>query len=162
MIRIYRLVHELALARSPHPFQPVASENCWNSADTQIAYGSEHLALSALELLTYWGYYPTMYGYQLFIIEIGAEKVEDVLAKRPAIDPHSYSQTRDYGDAWAEEQRSLTLKVPSVILPLSYNYLINPKHPDFSPEMVVSFGAFEYDVRIAKLIAQAKRNLPSA
>lgn len=161
MIRVYRLVHELALAKNPQPFRPEASENRWNSADVQVAYGSEHLALSALELLTYWGHYPDMRGYQLFILNISSEKVEDVLDRDTGIDPHDYSQTRRYGDTWIEEARSLTLRVPSVVLPMSYNYLINPNHPGFDPNAVVLCGAFEYEARIARLIDQAKANRSS-
>lgn len=161
MIRAYRLVHELALAKNPQPFRPAPSENRWNSADTQVAYGGEHLALNALELLTYWGHYPTMRGYQLFTLDIRSEDVEDVLSRRPDINPSDYSQTRRYGDAWVEEARSLALKVPSVVLPMSYNYLINPQHPAFDPDAVTAHGAFEYEDRIARLIEVAKANRSS-
>ena len=161
MIRVYRLVHEIALAKQPQPFQPEASENRWNSADVQVAYGSEHLALSALELLTYWGHYPNMRGYQLFTLDIGLEHTEDVLHRNPTIDPRDYSQTRRYGDTWVEEARSLALKVPSVVLPLSFNYLINPKHSTFDPAAVMFHGAFAYEARIARLISQAKANRPA-
>ena len=157
MSRVYRLAHELALAQNPQPFQPAPSENRWNSADTQVAYGGEHLALSALELLTYWGNYPSMRGYQLFTLELQASEVEEVLLRQPGIDPRDYRQTRRYGDAWVEKGRSLALKVPSVVIPMSYNYLINPQHPSFDPDRVVAHGAFAYEERIARLIEKAKR-----
>ena len=158
MIRVYRLAHELALANNPQPFRPTPSENRWNSADTQVAYGGEHLALSALELLAYWGHYPSMRGYGLFTLGMGSEDVEDVLDQQPGIDPHNYGQTRRYGDRWVEEGRSLALRVPSVVLPMSYNYLVNPKHPAFDPDAVTSHGAFAYEARIARLVKQAKAN----
>ena len=162
MIRVYRLAHELALAKNPQPFQPAPSENRWNSVDTQVAYGGEHLALSALKLLTYWGHYPDMRGYQLFTLDIRSEDVEDVLDQSSNIDPNDYSQTRRYGDSWVEEGRSLALKVPSVVIPMSYNYLINPQHSIFDPEEVTFRGAFEYEARIARLIEEAKADRPSS
>ena len=162
MNRVYRLVHELALAKNPQPFQPAPSENRWNSADTQVAYAGEHLALSALELLTYWGRYPNMRGYQLFTLDIHSKDVENVLDQRPDISPNDYSQARRYGDGWVEERRSLALKVPSVVIPMSYNYLINPRYPAFDPEAVTFRGGFEYEARIAKLIEEAKANRPSS
>ena len=158
MIRIYRLVHELAITKNPQPFRPAPSENRWNSADTQVAYGGEHLALSALELLTYWGHYPNMRGYQLFTLEVRPEDVEDALDRQPDLNPRDYSQTRCYGDGWVEEGRSLALRVPSVVLPMSYNYLVNPEHSALDPSAVTSHGTFEYEVRIARLIDQAKAN----
>ena len=162
MIRVYRLAHELVLSKNPQPFQPGASENRWNSAEVQVAYGSEHLALSALELLTYWGHYPDMHGYQLFTLDMAPKDVEDVLDQHPGIDTRDYSQTRRYGDAWVEEARSLALKVPSVVLPMSFNYLVNPKHPNFASNAVESHGAFEYEARIARLIRQAKASRASS
>lgn len=97
-----------------------------------------------------------MRGYRLFTLDLGPDHTEDVLEHNPAIDPRDYGQTRRYGDTWVEEARSLALKVPSVVLPMSFNYLVNPKHPSFDPEAVVSHGVFAYEARIARLIEQAK------
>lgn len=103
-----------------------------------------------------------MRGYQLFTLNLRPEGVEDVLDQRPDIDPNDYAQTRRYGDSWVEEERSLALKVPSVVIPMSYNYLVNPKHPAFDPGAVTFRGAFEYEARIARLIEEAKANHPSS
>lgn len=149
-MRVYRLAHELALARQPEPFRPAKSDNRWNSSDVQVAYAAESLALAALELLTYTGNYPSLTGYQLFTYELAHEEIEAV---DPTVLPTDYTQTRRYGDSWAEERRILALKVPSVVVPLSYNYLINPSHPDFDDRKVKAQGAFVYDERIAKLVA---------
>jgi RES domain-containing protein len=35
------------------------------------------------------------------------------------------------GDRWIKNQESVILKVPSAIIPVEFNYLINPSHPDF-------------------------------
>ena len=75
-----------------------------------------------------------MRGYQLFTLEVRSESVENALDWQPDINPRDYGRTRRYGDGWVEEGRSLALKVPSVVLPLSYNYLVNPKHPAFDSE----------------------------
>lgn len=110
-----------------------------------------------MELLTYWGNYPNLQGYQLFTLDFSETDIEDLLEKQPDLDPRDYRQTRSYGDAWVNEQRSLTLKVPSVVLPMSYNYLINPNHPRFAAATVTAHGAFEYESRLARLVEQAKQ-----
>lgn len=92
----------------------------------------------------------------MFTIDFDEAQVEDVLKKQPYIDPRDYAQTRRYGDRWVEEGRSLALRVPSVVLPMSYNYLINPNHPDFGSAIVTAHGAFAYDERIARLVEAAK------
>lgn len=156
MITAYRLAHELALAENPDPFKPALTENRWNSAGVQVAYTSEHPALAALELLTYWGNYPSMRGYHLFTFTFAPDEVEDALKRQADIDPVEKSQTRRYGDAWVREARSLVLRVPSVVVPMSFNYLINPNHPRYDPRAVTAHGPFVYDKRIAELIERTK------
>ena len=38
--------------------------------------------------------------------------------------------TRRIGDTWLKSQRSALARVPSAILPNTFNYLLNPLHPD--------------------------------
>ncbi|MDQ3398043.1 MAG: RES family NAD+ phosphorylase [Deinococcota bacterium] len=156
MITAYRLSHEIALQANPDPFKPGTSENRWNSAGVQIAYAGESLAITALELLTYWGRYSSMRGYRFFTITFEPSDVEDAQQRQPSIDVHDKSQTRRYGDAWAEERRSLVLRVPSVVLPMSFNYLVNPNHSRYDPTKATAHGAFEYNERIGHLIDKAK------
>jgi RES domain-containing protein len=62
------------------------------------------------------------------------------------------------GDNWfrshsvgsAESGSTAILAVPSVVMPLEYNYLINPSHPDFA-QLTVGFPQlFELDPRLWK------------
>ena len=43
----------------------------------------------------------------------------------------AYSQLQKMGAEWYKAQETLILKLPSAIIPLEYNYLINTEHPDF-------------------------------
>ena len=95
-----------------------------------------------------------MRGYQLFTLELDPTQVEAL--KQTNLNTQDYEQTRAIGDEWARAGDSLALKVPSVVVPLSYNYLINPNHSHFNSESVVSHGAFEYEERIVRLVEQAK------
>lgn len=38
------------------------------------------------------------------------------------------SECRAHGDIWLAENRSLLLRVPSVVVPHSFNLLLNPRH----------------------------------
>jgi RES domain-containing protein len=60
--------------------------------------------------------------YVLFAIDAAAIVAETI--HEPPDDP------RAIGDARIESQRSALLRVPSGIVPESYNVLINPTHPD--------------------------------
>jgi RES domain-containing protein len=54
-----------------------------------------------------------------------ADLPEDWTAEPPR------DSTKDLGSDWAEQGRTAVLKVPSVLVPRSWNYLLNPAHRDF-------------------------------
>ena len=43
----------------------------------------------------------------------------------------AYSVLQKIGSGWYNKQESLVLKIPSAVIPLEHNYIINTKHPDF-------------------------------
>lgn len=154
MITAWRLAHEDALRKNPDPFQPPPKENRWSTTASIVAYGSANVALAAMELLAHWGRYGRLDGYHLYSLRFSETDVEDALERGPELDIEDRAQTRRYGDAWASEQRSVVLRVRSVVVPFSDNYVINPRHPD-APRVlgtVESHGAFVYDKRIVELV----------
>jgi RES domain-containing protein len=54
------------------------------------------------------------------------------------------------GDKWAKSNSSAILAVPSAIIPEELNYLINPKHPDFSKLKISDPTDFAFDQRLFK------------
>ena len=56
--------------------------------------------------------------------------------------------TRKIGDDFIKGNESLVLKVPSVVIPGDYNYLINPLHKDIKKVTIVHIEPFSYDNRI--------------
>lgn len=61
--------------------------------------------------------------------------------------PHP-DATRDIGTRWFEEERSVVLGVPSAIVPIADNYLINPFHPDFQALERGDPVPFSWDARL--------------
>ena len=55
---------------------------------------------------------------------------------------------RAIGDAWIESRRSALLRVPSWIVPESYNVLINPAHPDALSIQLGPIRPFRFDQRL--------------
>ncbi len=43
----------------------------------------------------------------------------------------AYSVLQKIGSGWYNMQDSLILKIPSAVIPLEYNYMINAEHPAF-------------------------------
>jgi RES domain-containing protein len=58
------------------------------------------------------------------------------------------SPTQRFGSAWARNQRSVALRVPSAVVPGEFNYLLNPAHPDFSRLKIGPAEPFHFDPRL--------------
>ena len=56
--------------------------------------------------------------------------------------------TRALGDAWLDREPSAVLKVRSAVVPEEWNYLLNPRHPDFSRIVVHQPEPFVFDERL--------------
>jgi RES domain-containing protein len=56
--------------------------------------------------------------------------------------------TRQPGMDWFNRRTSLLLKVPSAIIPTEFNYVINPRHPDFNRLLIGQPIPFRFDPRL--------------
>ena len=59
-------------------------------------------------------------------------------------------QTRRLGDEWLASRRSVGLAVPSAVVPIEWNVLLNPDHESFAELKRVSLEDFSFDDRIFK------------
>ena len=63
-------------------------------------------------------------------------------------DEINFKICQEIATQWLENSESCVMSVPSVIIPLENNYLINPQHPDFRFIKLVSVEEFTFDNRI--------------
>ena len=56
--------------------------------------------------------------------------------------------TRTIGDEWLAAQTTALLRVPSVIVPETNNYLLNPRNPDAVRLKIVSHQGYPWDERL--------------
>jgi len=59
--------------------------------------------------------------------------------------------TRKIGDTWLASNRSAIARVPSVILPHTYNYLLNPLHPGAKDIRIADSEPFNFDPRLVRV-----------
>jgi RES domain-containing protein len=52
------------------------------------------------------------------------------------------------GDRWVAERRSAVLRVPSAIIEVESNYLLNPEHPEFGRITISAPVPFAFDARL--------------
>lgn len=109
----------------------------WHHKGTQVAYASEHPGVAVLEKLVWLGNYararestyvllPLHFDPDAHLETLDASHLPNNWDAFPHLDA-----TRTLGTEWFEDERSAILAVPSAVLPVASNYLINPFHPDF-------------------------------
>lgn len=56
--------------------------------------------------------------------------------------------TREFGSRWVAQSRSVVLRVPSAIVCGEFNYLLNPRHPEFIRLEIGDPQPFSFDTRL--------------
>jgi len=56
--------------------------------------------------------------------------------------------TQSIGDAWLKGKQALLARVPSAIVSETWNYLLNPEHPDAAQLHIVAVTQERYDPRL--------------
>lgn len=124
----------------------------WNSPGTAVVYTSDSLALAALESLAHAdqrGFERRYVAYRLRLPERSVLRLdEDGVPADWRNRPVSMGARRT-GDRWVREARSPALSVPSVLVPLERNLVLNPAHPDFGTIEIAEPLEFLFDARLA-------------
>jgi RES domain-containing protein len=127
----------------------------WNSRGRSVVYTSATLSLAALETFVH---IEISDAGNLFVY-IRAEIPEEIQMETLALSqlPPNWrnlpapSALSEVGDKWFDEEKTAILVVPSAVIPVENNYLINPLHPDFSKIQIHPPQPFELDPRMWKL-----------
>jgi RES domain-containing protein len=148
---LYRIVHK---QYQDDPFSGkggLYNKSRWASRGQLVSYAADHLATATLETLTGLQRADLMAEMVYARAEIDAEHTStlpeedlpDGWDRLPAT-----NATRDVGDAWLETENSVVLRVPSVVLPHTYNYVVNAAHPDRPALRVAEVAPLLLDNRV--------------
>lgn len=125
----------------------------FNSPGTAVVYTSDSLALALLEVAVHVPSYVQLYGRVYVPVRFDDDLIEILRMEDLPPDwrtaPPSRS-TQGIGDDWVRKQRTAVLRVPSVIVPSAYNYILNPAHPDFTRIDVGAPETLPVDPRLVK------------
>lgn len=123
----------------------------WTSLGRRAVYTSSTVALATLEMIAHLDSTAPLPAYVLIEATVPDSLITTVdLAALPSNwrQYPSPPESRVIGDAWLDAKRSAVLKVPSALVPVEYNYVMNPQHPDFA---LITTGAplsFPLDPRL--------------
>lgn len=122
----------------------------WHNPGAPVVYLAEHPALALIEVLVNFDI-STMDDLpdQFQLIEV---EVDDHVAIESAAPPTNWREdirsTQKLGDIWLGDQTSALLRVPSAVIPVCSNYLLNPRHADTTKVRVKSLLTLPFDPRL--------------
>jgi RES domain-containing protein len=123
----------------------------WHTEGRPVVYLAESPAAALLERIVHLGGREGRLPktYDLLEVEVG----ENLEIRN--LDPPVESQwkldveiTRTLGDAWLVAAASAFARVPSVIVPRTWNFILNPLHPEASKVRIVNVTRERFDNRL--------------
>jgi RES domain-containing protein len=146
-LKAWRLVHsrwaKTALSGEGAALYP----GRWNKTGERMVYLGSSLALAALETLVHLEVDASEEPFtaiELFLPDNLVTKREHL--KRTWKNDLAY--TRNLGSLWLKNAESLALVVPSAVIGIETNLLLNPEHPAISELKEVQRISFEWDTRL--------------
>lgn len=122
----------------------------WNSVGIAVVYTSGTLSLALVEVLVHVpsGILP---AYSAVRVDFDEAMVTAVERKELPASGRSHPpppETRAIGDRWVAEGNSAVLRVPSVVVPSEFNFILNPSHPAFADIRLGDPMLFPFDPRL--------------
>ena len=132
------------------------AEGRWTSAGSAVVYGADSIALAFLENMVRRQGVGFNHDFKTLIIEVPDELGVQVVPPRNL--PNGWRDFKDYtacqkiGNKWYDEMKLPILKVPSAVLPSSFNFVLNTNHHDFLKIKIVSITDLVPDERIEDIL----------
>ncbi|SDF76457.1 RES domain-containing protein [Dyadobacter soli] len=149
---VFRIVHKL------YANTLFASEmrGRWNSEGNKVIYAYETIPLALLENMVRRQGVGFNADFKVMFIEIPDDAAIEAVAESELEagwrDPNDYSQCQPLGDGWFNAGKALALKVPSAVMPLAFNFVINTLHPDYARVKLVEVTDLVPDSRIDDIL----------
>jgi RES domain-containing protein len=126
----------------------------WNLPGMALLYTAEQRAMALLETLVHLPVEDLPDDMYLMTLEVPDDTSREILT--PDDLPADWQRlsmpqpTATIGHAWLQSGSSLSLQVPSVVVPQERNLLLNPAHPEFIRVRLLDAQPFHFDERLKK------------
>jgi len=152
---VYRITHKSFSKKLIAP----GFSGRWNGSGRKVIYCAESIALAFLENMIRRQGVGFNQDYKITILQIPDElKIQEVHSKdlpagwRKFTD---YSKCQPIGNNWYDQGTFPILKVPSAVLPESFNYIFNATHPGCKKIKLVGVTDLIPDERIENLLKKS-------
>lgn len=123
----------------------------WNSIGTACIYTGESISLCVLEYAANVNLHQLSSSLAVSVYTLPERSWKEFSIKEL---PGNWqevpapAETQEWGTKLLQEANHLALKLPSVIIPSEFNYILNPLHPAFKKVKIKDIRPFTFDTRI--------------
>lgn len=153
MITSWRIVKA---KHAPNAFDGLGARSAggrWNSPGVAMVYTAQSAALAALEILVHVNSSILLSSYVLvpcsfdarLVLQLDRAHLSARWREYPAV-----PSLQSLGDAWVKNRLSAVMAVPSAVVAMESNYLLNPAHPDFGAIEIGAPQPFDFDARLVR------------
>ena len=135
MAQAWRIVHEDYAASAFTGEGARIAGGRWNPEGIPVVYTAGSLSLALFEIIVHLEIKRTLHFFKAIPLSFSPDLVQTV---SPGSLPPAWNRTpappitKAIGDEWVRQAATPVLCVPSAVVPNELNYLLNPRHPDFS------------------------------
>ncbi len=124
----------------------------WHSKGNPIVYTASSAALAALEVLVHVDPLTAPADLRLLAIELpddlSIEAIEPITLPEGWHSVPAPAALQTIGSSWLTSGRTAALNVPSAVITVERNFLLNPRHPEVQRVRILSDEAFSFDTRL--------------
>ncbi len=147
-------VFRLSAYKYAQALQSSGRANRWNLKGQLVIYASSSRSLATLEMLVHKGNKKTKKGFKMMVISIADEDhlfKQIYLRDLPDNWRHlsAYNTLQKLGSDWYKNRETLILKIPSAVIPIEHNLIINHEYPSFSKYVkIIRTESYFWDERL--------------
>jgi RES domain-containing protein len=124
----------------------------WHSKGNPIIYTASSAALAALAVLVHVDPLTAPADLRLLAIELpddlSIEVIEPITLPEGWHSVPAPAALQTIGSSWLTSGRTAALNVPSAVITVERNFLLNPRHPEVQRVRILSDEAFSFDTRL--------------
>jgi RES domain-containing protein len=124
----------------------------WNTAGRPLVYLADSSGSALNELLAHLELTEDQIPSGYILLKVSVPETVSILDLMPSAADwkHNLPLTRSLGDTWLREKSSALARVRSALLPLTFNYLLNPLHPDAARITITDSHPIDLDHRLLR------------
>ena len=124
----------------------------WHNRGIPVVVLSESPALAMLEVLVHFELSASEIPERYQLLEVDYPQTKGIARLRHQELEDGWQEDLEYsrfvGDDWLSHANATLLRVPSALIPKSFNYLFNPRHPQANKAVIKSVTRHPYDPRL--------------